>query len=139
MTDISSPPRRGRPWSRRTRPGVDLAFAIPLFVLEAGWFALDGVYGFGLQVWAAQGDRASVDAAGLAHLGRVRTLLVAVLVLAVVAAVFRARWTVAAHLVVALLVGGALNAERHEYEGHGSAAPACVPHGADCRPVTVVP
>ncbi|MEU8577049.1 DUF6234 family protein [Streptomyces asoensis] len=139
MTDISSPPQRGRPWSHRTRPGVDLAFAIPLFVVEVGWFLLDGVYGFGLEVWAAQGDQARVDAAGLAHLGRVRTLLVAVLVLAVVAAVFRARWTVTAHLVVALLVGGALHAERHEYEGRGSAAPVCVRYGADCRHITVVP
>ncbi|MGW1745634.1 DUF6234 family protein [Streptomyces sp. NPDC002092] len=132
MTDTLVRPGRRRPWSRRTRPGVDLAFAIPLFLLEAGWLALDWIYGYGLAVWAAQGDRARIDAAGLAHMERLRELLIVVLVLAVVAGVFRARWTVVAHLLVALLAGGALTAAQREWNHDHSPPPGCVRYSANC-------
>ncbi|MFF8592279.1 DUF6234 family protein [Streptomyces sp. NPDC015220] len=132
MTDTLPAPERRRPWSHRTRPGVDLALAIPLFLLETGWLVLDWMYGYGLEVWAAQGDRAGIDAAGLAHIGRLRTLLIAVLVLAVVAAICRARWTVTAHLLVALLAGGSLTAAQHEWEHSHTPPPGCVRYSANC-------
>ncbi|MEU2356167.1 DUF6234 family protein [Streptomyces misionensis] len=131
MTDTLPAPRRRRPWSRRTRPGADLALAISLFLLETGWLVLDWIYGYGLDVWAAQGDRADIDAAALAHMGRLRALLIAVLVLAVLAAVFRARWTVIAHLLVALLAGGSLMAAQHDWD-RSHTPPGCVRYSANC-------
>ncbi|MFF4564654.1 DUF6234 family protein [Streptomyces sp. NPDC001435] len=132
MTDTVSAPERRRPWSRRTRLGVDLALAIPLLLLETAWLVLDWIYGVGLEVWAAQGDQARIDAADLAHIERVRTLLIAVLVLAVLAGIFRARWTVIAHLLVALLAGGVLAAARHEWDNSHSPSPGCIRYSANC-------
>lgn len=132
MTDILVRPGRRWPWSRRTRLGVDLAFAIPLFLLEAGWLVLDWIYGYGLAVWAAQGDRAQIDAAALAHMDRLRELRIAVLVLAVVAGVFRARWTVIAHLLVALLAAGSLTAAKQEWNHDHSPPASCVRYSANC-------
>ncbi|MGV9344094.1 DUF6234 family protein [Streptomyces spiralis] len=132
MTDTLSAPERRWPWSRRTPPGVDLALAIPLFLLETAWLVLDWTYGYGLEVWAAQGDRARIDAAGLAHIERLRTLLIAVLVPAALAGVFRARCTVIAHLLVALLAGGALAAAQQEWDHSHSPAPGCVRYSANC-------
>ncbi|MEV6943984.1 DUF6234 family protein [Streptomyces sp. NPDC051172] len=132
MTDTLVRPGRRWPWSRRTRLGVDLALAIPLFLLETGWLVLDWTYGYGLAVWAAQGDRAEIDAAGLAHMERLRELLIAVLVLAVAAGVFRARWTVVTHLLVALLAGGALTAARQEWNHDHSPPSGCVRYSANC-------
>ncbi len=110
---------------------MDLALAISLFVLEVGWLALDWVYGYGLEVWAAQSDQARIDAADLAHMGRVRGLLIAVVVLAVLAAIFRAPRTVIAHVLVALLVGGSLTAAQHEWD-HSHTPPGCVHYSAGC-------
>ncbi|MGW2554605.1 DUF6234 family protein [Streptomyces sp. NPDC001635] len=132
MADTLPALNRRRPWSHRTRPAVDLAFAIPLLLLETAWLALDWIYGFGLEVWAAQGDQARIDAAGLAHMDRVRILLIAVLVLAALAGVFRARWTVVAHLLVALLAGGILAAERQEWDNSHSTSPTCIRYSANC-------
>ncbi|MEV7202672.1 DUF6234 family protein [Streptomyces griseoluteus] len=131
MTETRPAPRRRFPWSRRTRPGVDLALAIPLFLLETGWVVLDAIYGAGLEVWAAQGEQARIDAAELAFMERLRVLQIAALVLAVLAAVFRARWTAIAHLLLVLLLGGALAAERHDWEKSHS-APGCVRYSAGC-------
>ncbi|MFF9023764.1 DUF6234 family protein [Streptomyces eurythermus] len=131
MTDIPAPERR-RPWVRRTRLGVELAFAIPLFLLEAAWLGLDSVYGYRLAVWAAQGEQGRVDAAGLAYMGRVRALLITALVLAVLAAVSRARRTVFTHLLVALLAGGALVAAQHDWDHRHAPPPGCVRYSANC-------
>ncbi|MEU6479835.1 DUF6234 family protein [Streptomyces sp. NPDC047017] len=133
MTDTSpAAARRRRPWSCRTRLGMDLAFAIPLLLLEIAWLAVDSIYGYGLDVWAAQGDQAHIDAAALAYMGRLRTVLVVLLVLAVLACVFRARWTVVAHLLVALLAGGLLSDARQEWDHSHSPPPGCVRYSADC-------
>ncbi|MFF4715028.1 DUF6234 family protein [Streptomyces eurythermus] len=131
MTDIPAQGRR-RPWAHRTRLGVDLAFAIPLFLLEAGWLALDAVYGYGLDVWAAQGEQWQIDAAALAYMGRLRTLLITMLVLAVLAVISRARWTVITHLLVALLAGGALMAAQHDWDYRHAPPPGCVRYGPNC-------
>lgn len=132
MTDALPAPERRRPWSHPTRLGVDLSFAIPLFLLETAWLVLDWIYGYGLEVWAAQGDQAQIDAAGLAHMGRVRVLLIAVLILAVLAATFRARWTVIAHLLVALLAGGSLTSAQHEWDHSHTPPPGCIRYSANC-------
>lgn len=132
MTDTFPAPKRRLPWSRRTRPGVDLALAIPLFLSETAWLVLDWIYGHGLQVWAAQGDQAQIDAADLAHMGRLRVLLVAVFILAALAAVFRARWTVIAHLLVALLTAGSLTAAQYEWDHRHTPPPGCIRYSANC-------
>ncbi|MEU6817536.1 DUF6234 family protein [Streptomyces sp. NPDC046860] len=131
MTESRPAPRRRLPWSRRTRLGVDLAFAIPLFLLETAWVVLDAIYGVGLEVWAAQGDQARIDAAHLAFIDRLQVWRIVVVVLAVLAAVFRARWTAIAHLLLALLLGGVLASEHHDWEKSHS-APGCVRYSANC-------
>lgn len=105
---------RRRPWSRPTRGGVDLALAIPLFLLATAWLVLDWMFGLGVGVWAAQGDQRVIDAVTLAYLGRLRVLLVVVLVMAAVAGIFRARWTVVALLLVAVSAGGVLVLAWHQ-------------------------
>ncbi|MFG2359739.1 DUF6234 family protein [Streptomyces sp. NPDC048521] len=132
MTDTLPVPERRRPWSHRTRLGADLALAIPLFLLETAWLVLDWIYGYGLEVWAAQGEQARIDAAGLAHIERVRMLLIAVLLVVVLAALFRARWTVIAHLLMALLVGGSLAAAQHEWDHSHAPPPGCIRYSANC-------
>ncbi|MYS39931.1 hypothetical protein GTY23_01440 [Streptomyces sp. SID5998] len=132
MTHTLPAPKRRRPWSHRTRPAADLALAIPLFLLEIAWLAVDWIYGYGLDVWAAEGDRAEIDAAALAHTGRVRTLLVVVLVLAVLAAVSRARYTVIAHLLVALVAGGVLAISHDEWDSRHRPPSGCVRYSANC-------
>ncbi|BDH03106.1 hypothetical protein HEK131_03330 [Streptomyces seoulensis] len=110
---------------------MDLAFAIPLFLLETAWVVLDAIYGVGLEVWAAQGDQARIDAAHLAFMDRLQVLRIVVVVLIVLAAVFRARWTAIAHLLIALLLGGVLGAEQHDWE-KSHATPGCVRYSANC-------
>ncbi|MGW2207833.1 DUF6234 family protein [Streptomyces sp. NPDC001781] len=132
MTETLPAPRRRYPWSRRTRPGVDLALAVPLLLLETGWPALDRIYGLGLEVWAAQGDRARVDAAEAAFAGRLWVYLAIALTLAALAALFRARWTLIVHLLVALLVGGVLAGVRTEWERGHDSSPGCVRYGPNC-------
>ncbi|MGW1603410.1 DUF6234 family protein [Streptomyces eurythermus] len=131
MTGTPAPGRR-HPWSHRTRPGVDLAFAVPLSLWETAWLVPNPVYGYGLDVWAAQGAREHIDAAGLAYMRRLRALLITALVLAVLAAISRARWTVVTHLLVALLAGGALTAARHDRDRSHAPPPGCVRYSAHC-------
>lgn len=129
MTHQPPVPERRRPWSHRTGRGVDLALAVPLFLLETAWLVLDPILGLGLEVWAAQGDQARVDAANLAYLHRMWVLLVGVLVAAVLAGLFRARWTVIAHLLVALLAGLVLALTQHPRDtDHALSARAHPPH-----------
>ena len=132
MTNTLPAQRGRRPWSHRTRPGVDLALAIPLFLAETAWLVLDLMFGHGLEVWAAQGDQAQIDAADLALVGRVRVMLVAVLVLAVLAGIFRARWTVIAHLLVAVLAGGVLLTAQHQWDIDHAPSGGCVRYSANC-------
>ncbi|WP_261801837.1 DUF6234 family protein [Streptomyces sp. ISID311] len=132
MTDTLPAPGRRRPWSHRTRLGVDLAIAIPLLLLATAWLVLDWIYGYGLEVWAAQGAQAQIDAAGLAHIGRLRMVLIAGLMLAFLAALFRARWTVISHLLVALLAGGSLAAAQYEWDHSHTPPPGCIRYSANC-------
>ncbi|KOG60450.1 hypothetical protein ADK76_15490 [Streptomyces griseoflavus] len=110
---------------------MDLALAIPLFLLETAWLVLDWMFGLGVEVWAAQGRQDRIDAAALAHIGRVQVLLIAAFAVAALAGVFRARWTAIAHLLVALLAGGVLMVV--QYQGERShTPPGCVRYAANC-------
>ncbi|MFE3434156.1 DUF6234 family protein [Streptomyces sp. NPDC059171] len=132
MTNPLTPPEYRRPWSRPTPRGVDLAFAISLFLLGTAWFVLDWMFGLGMEVWAAQGEQSRIDAAGLAHIWRTRVLLIVVLALAVVAGVHRAWRTVAALLLVALLAGGVLMAVQHQWDTRHPSSPGCARYTAHC-------
>ncbi|MFF4951314.1 DUF6234 family protein [Streptomyces chattanoogensis] len=131
MTNVPPKPKRWRPWSHPTHWGVDLAFAIPLFLLGAAWLVLDWMLGVGMEVWAAQGDQDRIDAANLAHIGRLQVVLIAALVVAALAGIFRARWTVIAHLLVALLAGGVLVLAQHEWDSRHT-PPGCIRYDAHC-------
>ncbi|MFD8738262.1 DUF6234 family protein [Streptomyces sp. NPDC059618] len=132
MTKTALAPKRRRPWSHRTPLRQDLAIAIPLFLTGTAWLVKDWILDFGLEVWAAQGNQADIDAAGLAFMGRLHVLLVTVLVLAVLAGLFRAPWTVTAHLMVAFLAAVVLGHVQQEWD-HDHAPPAgCVRYGPNC-------
>jgi xanthine/uracil permease len=132
MTNPLPAPNRWRPWAHRTRRGADLALAVPLSLLETAWLVLDWMFGLGMEVWAAQGDKAQVDAATLAHINRVWVLLVAVLIVAVLAGLFRAPWTAIAHLLVALLAGLILGAAQHQWDTDHAPSPGCIRYSANC-------
>ncbi|WP_438296239.1 DUF6234 family protein [Streptomyces sp. HUAS TT7] len=132
MTNALSGSARWRPWSHRTHWGADLAVAIPLFLLEIAWLVLDWMFGLGMEIWAAQGKQDRIDAAGLAHIGRVQVALVAVLVVVVLAGIFRAYWTVLAHLLVALLAWQVLVASQQQVDHDHAPAPGCVRYDAHC-------
>ncbi|MFJ6844535.1 DUF6234 family protein [Streptomyces griseoluteus] len=72
-----------------------------------------------------------MDAAHLAFMERLRVLRIAALAVVALAALFRARWTVIAHLLPALLPAGALAGERHDWE-KSHTAPGYVRYRAGC-------
>ncbi|CAM5231094.1 hypothetical protein GCM10010329_63400 [Streptomyces spiroverticillatus] len=84
-----------------------------------------------MEAWAAQGDQVRIDAADLAHRGRVQVLLIAALVIAALAGAFRARCTVVAHLLVALLAGGVLVITQHQWESSHT-PPGCIRYAPNC-------
>ncbi|MFF4369228.1 DUF6234 family protein [Streptomyces sp. NPDC001594] len=124
--------RRRRPWSHRTSTGADVTVAVLLFLLEAAVFVLV-LFGHGMEAWAAQGDRERIEAAD--HAGRVwmAQFLVAMLVLAVLAMVSRARWTAASHLLAAAAAAALLVLAQHEYDrSHPRPAPRPGPEYVPC-------
>lgn len=131
MTNDAPKAKRWRPWAQPVHWGVDLAMAIPFFLLETAWLVLDWMLGLGLEVWAAQGKRDRIDAAALAHIGRVQVLLIAAFVIGTLAGVFRARWTAIAHLLVALLAGGVLVVVQHQWD-RSHTPPGCIRYAAHC-------
>ncbi|WP_189967072.1 DUF6234 family protein [Streptomyces violascens] len=84
----------------------------------------------GMEVWAAQGEQDQIDAASLAHIALVQESLIALLVVAVLAATFRARWTMLAHLLVALLAWLVLAASQHQWDHGHEPLPGCVRYDA---------
>ncbi len=103
-----------------------------MFLLEAAWLVLDPIFGLGLEVWAAQGDQARVDDATRAYMDRVWVLLVVVLVVALLAGLFRAHWTVIAHLLVAILAGVVLAVTQHQWDTDHTPSPGCIRYSANC-------
>ncbi|WP_328965341.1 DUF6234 family protein [Streptomyces virginiae] len=136
MTDSLTEPRPRRDWrlwSRRTSRGADLTIGIALLLLGVGWLALDYMFGHGLEVWAAQGDRERIDAADLAYLARLQDYLVAVLVVAVLALVFRARWTVLTQLLAATLAGALPMLAQHYWDRSHPSPAGTASEGAASR------
>ncbi|WP_308296922.1 DUF6234 family protein [Streptomyces sp. ISL-44] len=62
------------------------------------------------------GDQDRIDAADLAYMARVQDYLVAMLVVAVLALVFRVRWTVLSQLLAATVAGALLMTAQHLWD-----------------------
>ncbi|WP_018547223.1 DUF6234 family protein [Streptomyces sp. LaPpAH-108] len=127
-----SPPRRRRPWSRRTPTFADVSVALLLLAVEALviWGA---VLGYGLRSWGAQGERSEIDAAALAEIAWLRNAAVVVTVCAVLALLSRAPWTVASQVIVALAVGALLARVQHDYDrSHPVPVPTSTTRHAPC-------
>ncbi|MGW7552059.1 DUF6234 family protein [Streptomyces rimosus] len=127
------PPRPGRlPWSRRTPLGQDIALGIVLFLVEAAVFLWVG-FGYGMEVWAAQGRRARIEAAQLAQLAWTQHFLIALIVIAGLALLSRAPWTVVSQVLAAGVVAALLLLAQHEYDrAHPGPAPKPDPAYTPC-------
>ncbi|WP_406510299.1 DUF6234 family protein [Streptomyces sp. NBC_00212] len=125
-------PRRQWPWSSRTSLGTDLAAAILLFVVEAATGA-GRLFSDGMEVWAAQGDQARIDASALADIAWTEHFLIVIVVLSAVAALARAPWTVFLQLAAACIVAVLLVSSQHDYDrGHPGPAPTPDPGYTPC-------
>ncbi|RKT03147.1 hypothetical protein BX286_1070 [Streptomyces sp. 3211.6] len=125
-------PRRHWPWSHRTSTGADVTVAVLLLLLEAAVFVLV-LFGHGMEGWAAQGDPERIEAADLAGRVWMSQFLVAMLVLAVLAMVSRARWTVASHLLAAAVAAALLVLAQHDHDrSHPRPAPRPGPEYVPC-------
>ncbi|KIF02833.1 hypothetical protein PL81_27730 [Streptomyces sp. RSD-27] len=130
---LDTEPRRRRPWSRRTSTGADVTVAIVLFLLEAAVF-LSGLFGYGMEAWAAQGDQERIAAADLAGRQWMAGFLVALLLSAVLAMVSRAPWTAASQLLAAAAVAALLVLAQHAYaRSHPTPAPRPGPEYVPCH------
>ncbi|MEV4927326.1 DUF6234 family protein [Streptomyces roseoverticillatus] len=117
------PPRRKwRPWSRRTSLGQDLGVGILLFIVEAAVF-LGVLFDYGMEIWAAQGQEDRIEAARSAELAWTQHFLVATLVLAGLALLSRAPWTVLSQLLAAGAVAVLLTLAQHDYDRRHPAPP----------------
>jgi hypothetical protein len=113
---LSEPrPRRGWPWSSRTSLRADVSTGLSLLVVEIVVYVA-GSFGHGMEVWAAQADRARVDAAQLQSIAWTQYLLIGALVLAGLAAVGRAPWTMLLQLLAVGTFTVLLVFSQHEYD-----------------------
>ncbi|MFF1373611.1 DUF6234 family protein [Streptomyces virginiae] len=119
--------------SRRTPRAADLAIGIPLLSLGAGWLVWDAMSGHGLDIWAAQGDLGRIETADLAHMARIQTFLVVVLVVALLGLVSRAPWTVLSQVLLAILAGVVLTAAQHSWDRSHPDSTGSVSEGAGSR------
>ncbi|MFD9353463.1 DUF6234 family protein [Streptomyces sp. NPDC060031] len=108
-------PRRRWPWSSKTTRAKDVAIGIVLFLTEVAVY-VGKSFGDGMEVWAAQGDEARIEAARLASLAWTEHCLVVILVLAGLAALARAPWTVLLQLLAAGAVAALLVLAQHDYD-----------------------
>ncbi|MFF4250860.1 DUF6234 family protein [Streptomyces sp. NPDC001663] len=105
---------RSRPWSSRTSRGSDIAAGIGLFIGETVLF-LWLAFGYGMEVWAAQGEQTRIDAAQRAELAMTQHFLLAVLALAGLALLSRARWTATLQLLAAAILAVLLADSQHAH------------------------
>ncbi len=73
-------------------------------------------FGYGMEVWAAQGHAEQIEAARLAGLAWTQHFLIATLVLAGLALLSRAPWTVLSQLLAAGAVAALLTLAQHDYD-----------------------
>ncbi len=112
--------------------GWDIALGIVLFLVEAAVFLWVG-FGYGMEVWAAQGKQARIDAAHLAELAWMRHFLIVTVVIAACALLSRAPWTVVSQLLAAGAVAALLVLAQHDYDrAHPGPAPAPDPGYTPC-------
>ncbi|MFJ8164458.1 DUF6234 family protein [Streptomyces sp. NPDC096136] len=129
---LDTPRRRSRPWSRRTSTGADVTVAIVLFLLDAAVFVY-GLFGYGMEAWAAQGDQERIEAAELAGRVWMSGSLVVLLLFAVLAMVARAPWTAASQLLAAAGVAALLVLAQHDHDrSHPTPAPRPGPEYVPC-------
>ncbi|WP_326657234.1 DUF6234 family protein [Streptomyces sp. NBC_00385] len=115
--------RRSWPWSNTTSRGSDIATAVMLLIVEVlvfGWT----MFGYGMDGWAAQGNREETDEADLASIAFMQHFLIAVLVLFALATLARAPWAAVLQLLTAGAVAMMLVLSQHAYEqSHPGPAP----------------
>ncbi|WP_235482788.1 DUF6234 family protein [Streptomyces roseoverticillatus] len=130
---LPEPSRRRRwPWSRRTPGGRDAGIGILLFIVEAAVYLATG-FRYGMEIWAAQSDEKRIDATRVAELAWVQHFLIATVVLAGLALLFRAPWTVLSQLLAAGVVAVLLTLAQHDYDrAHPAPAPAPNPAYVPC-------
>ncbi|MGW0750729.1 DUF6234 family protein [Streptomyces sp. NPDC002587] len=125
MTHVLSepPPRRRWPWSDRTSRARDVTTGIVLLLVEVVVYLGKG-FGDGMEVWAAQGDEERIEASRLAGLAWTEHFLLVIVVLAGLALLFRAPWTVVLQLLAAGAVAVLLGLAQHDYDrAHPRPAP----------------
>ncbi|MFI8875432.1 DUF6234 family protein [Streptomyces sp. NPDC055243] len=117
MTCALTEPRRRRrwPWSSRTSLRADVSMGLLLLVVEVV-VHVAGSFGHGMEVWAAQDDQARIDAAQRAGIAWTQYLLIGALVLAVLAALARAPWTMMLQLLAVAALTVLFVFSQHEYE-----------------------
>ncbi|MFF2130721.1 DUF6234 family protein [Streptomyces olivochromogenes] len=117
MTDAlpEPPPRRRWPWSGRSSLASDVAAGLVLFIVEAVVFGGTS-FGYGMQIWAAQGAQAEIDASRLASIAWTERVLFATLLLAGLATLTRAPWTVLSQLLAAGTLAVLLVLSQHDYD-----------------------
>jgi hypothetical protein len=94
---------------------VDVAFGLALFFFVDVAAFLGGTFGYRTEVWAAQGEKADVSSAQLVSIDWTEYLLLTTLVLAGLAALARAPWTVVSQLLVAGTLAVLLVFWQHDY------------------------
>lgn len=92
-----------------------MSIGVLLFLIEVAVYA-GKRFGDGMEVWAAQGEEARIDASYLASLAWTQHFLVVIVVLAGLAALARAPWTVLVQLLAAGAVAALLVLAQHEYD-----------------------
>ncbi|WP_051773822.1 DUF6234 family protein [Streptomyces sp. NRRL S-237] len=135
MITSSVEPRRRRdrrPWSRRTPRAADLAIAILLLLFGAAWL-VSAALDHGVEIEAAQGHLDRIEAADLAHMARLQEFLVVVLVVAVLALVSRAPWTMLSQVLAATLAGVALTGAQHSWDRSHPGSTGSASEGAVSR------
>jgi hypothetical protein len=130
---LSEPrPRRRWPWSSRTSLRTDVSTGLLLLVVEVVLFVA-GSFGYGMETWAGESDRARVDTARLAGIAWTEYLLVGALVLAGLAMLVRAPWTMLLQLLAVGTLAVLVVFAQHEYDRtHPRPAPTPSPGYSPC-------
>ncbi len=81
------------------------------------------LFDYGMETWAAQGQEDRIEAARVAELAWTRHFLIATLVLAGLALLSRAPWTVVSQLLAAGTVAVLLTLAQHDYDRRHPAPP----------------
>nr|WSW66199.1 DUF6234 family protein [Streptomyces sp. NBC_00995] len=115
--------RRTWPWSHTTSRSSDIVKALLLLIVEVAVFGWT-MFGYGMDEWAAQGQREEIDESTLASIAFMQHFLIAVLVLFALAVLSRSPWTAVLQLLAAGAVAAMLVLGQHEYEkSHPRPAP----------------